>query len=186
MKWGMYMQMNPIQSLNDLYEDYIRDPLKVDSFALELRNFIRATVKAECRRKSASTYDTVEDAVGESLLKVWGHLGDFKPGECLFTTWVTTIVLNNITDIWRKYNKRREIGLVENWNGSVQLRIGDKIDCFKLLTQLKEADRSFIIKKLNGLTDDELAAHFGQNRQWAWNKWYRLKEKLRVLAATNV
>lgn len=181
MKWCLYMTKN----LNDLHETYLKDPLMVDEFASELTSFVTKIVKLECKRRTAATFDLVEDAIGEALLGVWGGLGEFDATKSKFTTWVTTITLRRIVDIFRKSNKRQEIGLIENWDGGVKLRIGDRVDCAKLLARLDEEDRSFIIKKFQGLTGQELADHFGQNLQWTKNKWSRLAEKLKLLAISN-
>jgi RNA polymerase sigma factor (sigma-70 family) len=173
-------QMN----LNELHAAYLKDPLSVDAFATSLRDFVIKIVKTECKRHSASTYDTIEDAVGESLLEVWRQLDRYERDKCLFTTNVTTIVLRNIVDIYRKCNKRQEIELHDETGVVVHdERSISRITYRNLLGRLNNGDKLFVKYKIEGLSDDDIAANFGQNRQWAWNKWYRIKEKLRVLAA---
>ncbi len=189
----------------------------MDQFGKSLHNFITATVKLECRSASASTFDTIEDAIGDSLLEVWQKLATFDSGKSKFTTWVTMIVLRNVIDIYRKYNKQKEIEYIDSYYNpkftlerykstfvgegefktqqseqkdfvnaiidqtQYSLGINNQLILEKLLNKLNGIDKLFIMKKLEGLSEVELADHFGQNPKWAKNKWYRLAEKLRLL-----
>jgi len=172
-------------NLNELHSVYLKDPLLVDQFAESLRIFVIKTVKKQYGGSGASWF-TLEDAVGESLLEVWSRQAAFNPEKAQFTTWVTMIVLSNIVDVFRKYNKRQELELNDNMSdGSyVSGRLNSRLALKALIGSLgDEDDKSFVLKKLEGLSEIELADHFGQNPKWAKNKWHRLAEKLRLLAA---
>lgn len=177
------MPSQPKLNLNELHTAYLKDPLLVDQFAESLRIFVIKTVKKQygC---SGATWHTLEDAVGESLLEVWRRLESFNPEKAQFTTWVTMVVNGNIIDEFRKYNKRQEIELNDNLSQSGVNKIPDRFWLRTLIGSLdNDLDIAFITKKLEGLTEQELAVHFGQNPKWAKNKWHRLAEKLRLLAA---
>jgi len=169
-------------NLNELHEAYLKDPLLVDEFASELTSFITRTVKSECKRHSASTYDSIEDAIGESLLEVWGQLSTYQIDKSAFTTWVTTIVLRNITDIYRKYNKRQELSIDPDYSithhekGPVT-----KLSLDKLVSELNDEDKSFVLMKMRGLSELELDTFFTRKQGWANDKWRYLKVKLHAL-----
>ena len=158
----------------------------VEEFATSLRDFIIKTVKLECKRRSSATFDNIEDAVGESLLEVWQALDSFNAEKSQFTTWVSTIVLRNIVDIFRKYNKRQELSLEPAKLDYPPIKGPFQVIAMRqLLAQLDDDDKSFVESKLQGLSEVELAAKFGQNPKWAKNKWFRLAEKMRLLASAN-
>lgn len=170
-------------NLNQLHEAYLKDPLLVDEFAAKLTSFVTSIVKTECLRRTKSTFNTIEDAIGDSLVEVWEGLGAFNPEKSQFTTWVTTITLRNIVDIFRKYKKRQELSYDPSMDKPTTMGPHNELDMSKLTSQLSTEDKFFIQYKLQGLSEVELAAAFGKNPKWAKNKWYRLAEKLRLLAA---
>ncbi len=177
-------------NLNNSYEAYKRDPLLVDEFALELKKFITGTVKQYCLRKSASTFSLLEDAIGDSLLKVWEHLGTYDPTkEAVFTTWVTTCVYNNIVDIFRKYKNRQELLMIDNVgydSGKPDFDLGDRLTLDKIRRQLSKEDQNLITFKLQGLSDEVIAANFGQSVGNMKTIWRRLKAKMKLLSISDV
>jgi len=169
-------------NLNELHEAYLKDPLLVDEFASELTSFITRTVKSECKRHSASTYDSIEDAIGESLLDVWEALGTFDSARSQFTTWVTTIVLRNIADIYRKYNKRQELSIDPDYSITHHEKgPTTKLSLDKLISELNDEDKSFVLMKMRGLSELELDTFFTRKQGWANDKWRYLKVKLHAL-----
>lgn len=173
----MSLQNKP--SLNELYEGYAKDPLLVDEFATELRDFITRIVKSECKRKLASSYDLLEDAIGESLLEVWRAVPKFQPGKALFTSFVTKIVLNNFVDIIRKYQKRKEIAFVDNMPSRPIFRsIEARLTMQGVLDRLDEGDKAFVIKKVAGLSNEEIAQADNTTIDAVKGRWKRLKKAI--------
>ncbi len=172
-------QLAPKLTLNELYEVYVKDPLGVDDFATELRDFITRIVKAECRRKLASSYDLLEDAIGESLLEVWREVPKFQPGKAQFSSYVTRIVLNNFVDIIRKYQKRKEIAFIDNMPSRPIFRsIEARLTLQGVLDRLDEADKSFVIRKVAGMSNEEIATADNTTIDAVKGRWKRLKKAI--------
>ncbi len=167
-------------NLNELHEAYLKDPLLVDEFASELTRFVTKIVKSECR--SRSTYFTIEDAIGESLLDVWRTLPTFDSTKSQLTTFVRRIIQDNIVDIYRKYNKRQELPIVDEDDYTHQEKgPAAKLTLDKLVSTLNDEDKSFVLMKLKGLSELELDTFFNRKRGWANDKWRYLKAKLHAL-----
>ena len=168
-------------TLNEFYEEYVKDPLRVEDFATSLRNFITRIVKGECRRKLASSYDLLEDAIGESLLEVWKQLPGYNPEKALLTTYVTMIVQRNIVDIFRKYNKRQEIAFVDKISSKPIFRsIEARLTMQGVLNRLDEADKAFVINKIAGMSNEEIAAADNTTIDAVKGRWKRLKKAISV------
>lgn len=190
-------------NLNELHEAYLKDPLLVDEFASELTTFITKIVKSECRH-SSSMYHTLEDVIGESLLDVWKNLSVFDASKSQFTTFVRMVIQANIIDIFRKYKKRDELQYIEERGDQsyVDERAGypgftkhhqypissnysdslSKEATFgQLISTLNKQDKSFIKKKLEGLSEAELDTFFSRRKGWANDKWRYIKVKLHAL-----
>lgn len=166
-------------TLNELYDEYVKDPLRVDDFATSLRDFITRIVKAECKRKLASSYDLLEDAIGESLLEVWKAVPGFQPGKAQFSSYVTRIVLNNFVDIIRKYQKRKEIAFIDNMPSRPIFRsIEARLTMQGVLAKLDEADKAFVIRKVAGMSNEEIAAADNTTIDAVKGRWKRLKKAI--------
>lgn len=172
-------------NLNELHKLYLEDPLRWEyDFSISLLDFIKRVVYAECRQKHGEYYDKLQDAIGESCLEVWKALPSFKPGDALFTSFVTRIILNNFVDIIRKYKKRQELELFDNMESPSPYRnIEQRISVKNLIDSLDDADKSFVQMKLDGLSEAELGKAFGRDYRWAKDKWQYLRRKFRLLAA---
>lgn len=174
-------------NLNELHEAYVKDPLLVDEFASALRIFVIKIVKYDCSNQTS--FSTLEDAIGESLLEVWRALGSFNPEKAQFTTWVRMIVRRNMVDIFRKYNKRQEIELNDETANTSLCRVHRGLDsrllANDLVGTLGDMDKSFIQMKLAGLSEVELDTSFGRKPGWANDKWRYLKKRLRFLNDSN-
>lgn len=180
-------------NLNEAYSLYLTDPDNyADPFGVELLNFCKAFQKTYTRdaagETSVSSLYSTDDATNEAVLKVWEHLSEYNPeAGASFSTWVGAIVTNSIKNAFKQHSRRSEIGL----NETVALyephrAIEDKLTVKNLLAQLDDTDKSFIKLKLAGFSDEQIGREFQQNRQWAWNKWHRLKNKMKVLGSSVV
>jgi len=61
-------------------------------------------------------------------------------------------------------------------------KLNNRLDIKALLSTLSEEDKSFVSMKLDGHSEQEIAAAFGQNPKWADNKWQYLQKKFRFLS----
>src|SRR5258708_37300201 len=172
-------------NLNQIHKEYVMDPLGVgEFFSKSLLTFVQKYVKSQCKGKSGSMYDNLEDAVGGSLLKIWRDLPRFEVGKSAFEAFVITRIKDSIYEVYNEYGRQAEVELVEDVSSPPTHKgIEAKLSVKALLSTLCEEDKLFVSMKIDGLPDQEIADNFSQNRQWAWNKWYRIKENLRVLGA---
>lgn len=181
--------MSTPSTLNQAYELYKQkpdDPLGVEAFGSALLGYITKAVKGEAAKRKQALKGDLEDVIMDTVLKVWEHLGDFK-GESSFSTFVTKVMLNDLMDSDRKIQNRNEIELTADIPYVTKHAVvDDRVTLHKLIDQLSEADKSFILLKLEGLSEAELGAKFGRDRKWAENKYMLLTKKLRDLASSNV
>lgn len=180
-------------NLNEAYSLYLTDPDNyTDPFGVELLNFCKAFQKNYTRDdagvSSVSSWYSTDDAVNAAILKIWQHLPEFNPEMgATFTTWVRAILQNSIKDAYRDHAMRSEIGLSETVAIHEPHRaIEDKLTVKRLLSKLSETDKYFVTLKIDGYSDEQIGVVFNKNRQWAWNKWHRLKNKMKVSGVSRV
>jgi RNA polymerase sigma factor (sigma-70 family) len=170
---------------NATFEAYKSGALSEEAFARALIVYVTKLVKRASKHGKArhATYCTIEDAIGESLLEVWEHLDTFDPTKSSLSTYVATVVLRNVIDVYRRYNKRQEVAFVEEMHEAPFLGgTASKLSLKALLSTLSRDDREFLKMKFDGLSEAEIDAAFKREPGWANDKLRNLKRKLRFLA----
>jgi len=176
-------------NLNEAYELYTQNPeVYADPFGVELIRFAKSFQKKQVRdaagETSVSALYSTDDAIGEAICHIWGMLPNYKPDLGTFSTWAGTIIKNKLVDYFRRNKRRNEIGLSEGMAAYEPHRnIDDKLTLKQLISKLSKEDQRFVKMKLERYTDEEVAQSFNKNIQWVWNKWHRLKNKMKEMAS---
>jgi RNA polymerase sigma factor (sigma-70 family) len=94
------------------------------------------------------------DALQESLIKVYRHLGQFK-GDCKFDTWVYRIVVNTCNDVLRKKRPYQSVQSIYQMgeDGETELEIADTSPTPLQLLESKETTE-FVLSCLDQLPID--------------------------------
>lgn len=121
--------------------------------------------------------EDVADAIQDTILDAFEHIGSLKKAE-YFRTWVTKILINNCTRIWRK--NKKHVGLdacaekagAEAGNSDVEFR--------QLLLVLPEDSRTiFQLYFGEEFTTKEIAEILGMKENTVKSRIHRGKEQLR-------
>jgi RNA polymerase sigma factor (sigma-70 family) len=176
-------------NLNDAYEVYVKDP---DGGREVLGAALIAFVKRMSHRyvddpnAGKASGDSSSDAVGDGLLRVWENLSKYDPNRGAFTTWVTTILRNEVNRGYRKHHNRAEVLFTEEVIAQQSHRsMTDKLTLKHLIELLNEEDKLFTQWKLEGYSEEEIAAYFKKNVKWVKNKWQKLQSQLRGMYASH-
>ena len=141
----------------------------------------------------------VEDLAQEVFLRVYSHLKNFK-GQSAFRTWLYRIALNVCIDHARKRKLRRMLsleGLSEWTKARISLRhpapVSPQAETEKhelqerlrqALAQLPEEFRQpLVLRDLEGLNYEEIAAITGMNLGTVKSRIFRGRQRLRELLA---
>lgn len=127
--------------------------------------------------------EMVEDAQGNTLIKVFEYLPTYNPEKSSFSTWVYAIIKHVVADIIEEATKRNEYPLFENTAVSKDPfgGINGKLLIQKLLSQLNEEDKSFVKMKMDGFSNPNIAEHFQRDINWVENNWKKILKHLRKL-----
>jgi len=167
-------------NLNQIHEDYVKDPLLVDSFAESLLLFVQKYVKSQCRGQRGSSFDTVEDAVGASLLKIWKDLPRFDPLKSPFESFVITKIKDSLYEIYNRYGRQAEVELLDDLSvPDTRKAIESRLSVKALLSTLSDEDKSLVSMKLEGGSDEDIAAAYNIPIETLRTRWKRLKNRLK-------
>jgi RNA polymerase sigma factor (sigma-70 family) len=149
-----------------------------------LLKYVKALVKQEYR----SQFDSTEDAVGESIVKIFSKLGSYNPELAPFPVWVKVIVCNTCTDLLRDRIRRKEQPLLDFgcWELDEafypETSHSTSIALKQLTDQLPPEDRALVQLKLDGLSPKEMADYLKVPIGSVKRRWFFVCEKLRTLA----
>ncbi|SRR6266550_1679319 len=165
--------------LIEAYEYYCREPSPQAREVLggALFSFIKATIASNF----GDRFDSVQDAIGGSAVKVLTHIDDPKytiKDICNFTTSVTC---NTVIDMRRAHKKRKEQVLLEEERCSLKPQYLRKLILDSVLAKLSEDERKLVEMKTYGVPNKEIAQEFGIQTQSLKNRWAVLQQKLRTL-----
>jgi len=110
----------------------------------------------------------VDDIVSEAFLKAAKAFGRFDENRARFSTWVTSIARNCMTDYWRKHRQHAQIEDVSEATYAAEddypvLNEDAKL-VKKLLEGLDEADREIVfLKYYEGLKNVDIARKLDMN-----------------------
>lgn len=136
-------------------------------------------VKAIAAQQYGSKFRFLEEAVGESIIKVLSDLPTFDSDKSPLPVWIKHIVCNVCTDILRNHNNSK----TQAYIGNESHRPFDKIGHLALrhLFQFLDADeRTLVEEKLYGLTEEELAEKYSVNQSTISRRLARIEKKLRT------
>ena len=126
-----------------------------------------------------------EDLLQETLIGALGSAGKFR-GESSVRTWLVRILINRVK-MWRRARKSRGLDETTSVTGSLASAsapaansVDAKIDLTQMLEQLTAEHRQVIIlRELEGMTYEEMAAALEVPRGTVESRLYRAREELR-------
>ena len=170
------------------YEAYLQTQgrLEYNVFGEELLKYIKAIVAKDF----GSQFYFVEDAIGESSIKILEQLPTFDPNKSPLPVWVKVIVRNTCKDLLRgnqvDKQKAEEVPLQEADRSYDFFSNHDNRIALKQLTaKLSKPDRDLVQAKLDGLTDEEIAHNYGVTQQAINLRWLKVVEHMRTLAGVD-
>ena len=134
---------------------------------------------------SGSTTDA-EDLVQETLMGAVTSAGKFR-GESSVRTWLVRILVNKVR-MWRRSDRKHDATIALDASqrepasaaGSVGSSVDAKIDLTQMLAQLTPEHRQVIIlRELEGMSYEEMAAALEVPRGTVESRLYRAREELR-------
>lgn len=142
-----------------------------------------------CNRYLCSFHDA-EEAVHETLLRVFHHLPGFK-GDSSFKTWLYRIAYNESMNVLRKRRDHADVDALEiehEQDDSPAAELETAVmnrQVERLLAQLSQEDRTVVVfRTVAELEFQEIADILQQNLSTVKMRYQRAIEKLRQLTAT--
>jgi len=169
--------------LNEIYEKYKENPTPKNYEALgkHLLNFVpkslhELTVKNEIRHVNEEMKEEIE---GNTYIKIFQYLDTYKEDAGKFSTWVYSILSNELNSYMKEMMDSNETELKDHMAVvSPHIRIDQKLDLKKLLKTLPEDDRKFMKLKLQGYSGEEIDGIYGRKAGWSEVKYDRLVKKM--------
>lgn len=151
----------------------------------DVESFI--TLMEECRmtlRRVALGYlgndEDVADAIQDTILSAYEHIGDLKREEH-FKTWLVRILINHCTKIWRSNKKKVSLGQGFSETVMAEDMVKSDLEFRELLFSLPEESR--VIFQLyfgEQFTTREIADILDMKENTVKSRLHRGKEKLRM------
>lgn len=137
-----------------------------------------------CLRYANHSEDAL-DILHEGYIKIFKHLGKYKPGTSL-SAWMRRIMVNTAIDYYRKESRRRTEDLAQAYHVSTseaspvsQLTVDEVMACIQLLSP---AYRSvFNLYVIEGYAHKEIAAMLGITESTSRSNLVKARIKLREL-----
>lgn len=118
--------------------------------------------------------DVVNDAIFKALSGVERYRGD-----AAFSTWFHRIVINACMDEKRRLARRKEETLDETTAVAVEVQRDEWIDFEREAGKLDEEDAGFLVDKVAGLDENELAAKYKLTGRGVRSRWFRIRNRLK-------
>lgn len=146
--------------LDKAYACYKADAqLHRDEFAEALLQVTKRMVRSFCARQNASTFDKLEDAVGETLLKVWRRVEAPSLIHDI-NAYVTTVAQHCVADIFCAKRLAKESRLVEETLSEEAQIIEPGTDVLGI-SRLPPEEHTILQMKADGLTQTEIGQALG-------------------------
>lgn len=131
--------------------------------------------------------DEVDDIVSEAFLKAAKAFGRFDASRARFSTWVTSIARNCMTDYWRKHRQHAQLEDVPDTAYAAEddypaLNEDAKL-VKKLLEAIDEADREIVfLKYYKGLKNVDIAKELNINPSTVATRLHRSLARMKSIA----
>jgi RNA polymerase sigma factor (sigma-70 family) len=175
-------------NLNEAYETYRQDPIGGKEIFGEVllkycQKFFYKNVGDVAGVSARSSGQTMEDSLGDAVLEIWERIPKYDAEKASFTTWVTLILKNAFVDGYKAHAQRAEIAYTDNGMVHPHRSIDDKLTLKQATKCLTRDEKEFMKMKFAGFSDEAIATHFSKDLFWAWNKWHRMKNKMKVFVS---
>jgi RNA polymerase sigma factor (sigma-70 family) len=178
-------------NLNEAYKAYAEDPSGGNKEILgeQLLQFCKAMFVKKLRdpayRNSESSFQTMEDTLGDAILLIWERMPKYNPAKAGFSTWVTIVLKDELTRGFRDYAKRAEILLTNEAQVHPHRSIDEKLTMKQAIKTLSAQEQEFIKMHFEGYSDKAKGEHFGKNTKWSDNQLQIIKNKMRSFVGNN-
>jgi RNA polymerase sigma factor (sigma-70 family) len=154
-------------NLNEAYTLYKENPApNEDAFGRALMKYCKSICKDE-------------DAASEAILKVFENIGQYRPNDAAFATWVKYIVNNQVIDNHRRVSQEVPLDEAAHMTHDGGLfGVEERIALRQAVNSLPRLEQEFLKLKIEGCTEKELNDAFGKEGDWADNKWRKIKKTL--------
>jgi RNA polymerase sigma factor (sigma-70 family) len=176
-------------NLNEAYKVYAEDPSGGNKEILgeQLLQFCKAMFVKKLRdpayRNSESSFQTMEDTLGDAILLIWERMPKYNPAKAGFSTWVTIVLKDELTRGFRDYAKRAEILLTNEAQVHPHRSIDDKLTMKQAMQTLSLQDQEFLKLKFAGYSNEAIAAHFGKTVPWAKTTYFRMINRMKLFVS---
>lgn len=156
-----------------------RDVEKKRVLELQLLNLLEHHAHAVCWE---TLHQRRPDIVNEALFRAFQAMESFR-GESLFSTWFHRIVINCCNTYATREAKEAErvMGIEDMAHEPISPDARASESLAYVLQVIRNEEREFYVKKMNGATDEELAEYYGLSPAGVRVRWHRIRKKLREL-----
>lgn len=170
-------------NINEVYEEFRNNPSTIaeENLYKEIIKYSKRFV----RKYFGDHWDTFEDAVSETALKVYTRLPTFK-GESRFSTWLYPIVKTECLMLARERATLKGSLYYEDLEDPNWVEKCDSFDSKGLIVQMRNKlttpeDIELFELKLEGYDNSEIAEKMGLPEGTIKSRWYYLKNNLKKL-----
>ena len=171
-------------TLNQVYGQYC-DNYSHENWELlwtQIRRELQRMARPICRDRLPS--QEVGDVLATALVGVLEVFPTYDPAKSAISTWLQRVGTQRINAAVAAMQRPEEVELdpesaAHSPEDGFIADIGQSDKVRALLAKLPAADREFVrLKFWDGLSEEELAQHFGKNGRWAHNKWEQLRKEM--------
>ncbi len=177
--------MEWILSLNKTEEDFIRACVNNERWAQQkLYEHYYGKMMGVCLRY-ANDPDEAKDILHEGFIKIFRHIGKYKPGTSL-NAWVKRIMVNTCIDYYRKVSRRRTEDIENAAHAASKeadaiSKVGEK-EIMKAVQSLSPAYRTvFNMYVVEGFSHKEIGAKLGITESTSRSNLVKARMKLREI-----
>lgn len=169
----MTARLEPPQ-LNEAYKIYLsnQSPENYEIFGESLHTFVWAVLRKRF-------INITEDNIQDGLVKVLEGLSSFDASKADFAVWVQGVVCNNKIDALRKRKGIEEVEL--DPHESYEENYVEHLALKKIRETLSPEENKLIELKLEGLSNEDVAAELDTTEGYVKQMWNRIVRKLRTL-----
>ena len=165
--------------LEDAHQQWLKDPTPTnrDQLGESLYHFTKAIIASQF----GPQYSLLEDAIGESCLKVLAGLSDSELQIKNVTTWAYVVTYNTCLDMLRAKSRREEERLCENMHPHFEPGYIEHLTLESLCEKLSPQEQALFNYKIDGLANEAIAERLDVTENVVRHKWEDVNLKLRTL-----
>jgi RNA polymerase sigma factor (sigma-70 family) len=172
-------------TLNEAYELYSKDSseLNKEIFGAEILRYVNTYFRKYggdvAGETSRSSFNSMEDTLGECVLRIWERLPKYNPTKAAFKTWVTQIIMDELKDGFRDYTRRNEV-MISDRDVLVHTHrsLDDKLTLKQLVAKLTLKEQALIRYRLQGYSFEDMSHSSGIPAETLRKRWQRVQEKM--------